>query len=832
MNRATVDYGIDLGTTNSEVALFNGTAPEIIKNNEGAEITPSAVWMDKNGRLHVGKLAKQRLEDDPDNAFCEFKLQMGSPTEYTFARTGRTMKPEDLSAEVLKSLKGDVQRLRGEELGAAVITVPAAFELPQCDATNKAARLAGFQFSPLVQEPVAAAMAYGFDSQSENVFWLVYDFGGGTFDAAVVQVRDGVIQVVNHGGDKHLGGKLLDWEIVEQLLIPAVQKQAPVGELRRGNPKCRAAIAKLKLLAEEAKIRVSAEDSAEIIIDNLCIDDRGEPVRFEYELRRADVERLAEPFVLRSINVVRQVLAEQRLEPEHVERVLLVGGPTMMPYLRQRLADRKDGLGIPLEFGVDPLTVVARGAAVFARTQRTEAQPVVAAAGQYAVQLEYKPAGPDPEPLVGGMVVAPQATNLAGHSIEFVNVTVQPPWRSGRIGLSPDGGFITNLWAQKGPENKFLVELRNAAGTKVPTVPDHFTYVIMVVSTDQPLIHSMGIGLANNEMEFYFNKGEALPVRHREVLLTATQLRRGQIDDIVRVPVMEGQKRRADRNHHIGSLEIKGSEVNRDVAPGSEIEVTLEIDRSRLIRVKAYVPVLDEEFENMLKLGGEQPDREHLQKDFDREKARLEKLRRQVKETRDAEAEKALFRIDGERMLHDVEVSLGAMTGDRDAGQKCQDRLLDLKGALDEVEDKLAWPALVAAAGKEVEVERKIVNDANFKATREEKEQFATLEREIRAAIGERDPDLLHRKVQELDRLGAIIVLRHPAWWVAQLERFEKGQRKVTDAVRAADYVAQGRRAINNNDPNGLKAAVRQLFTLLPADDTDRQRFSGVMRSA
>jgi molecular chaperone DnaK len=504
----------------------------------------------------------------------------------------------------------------------------------------------------------------------------------------------------------------------------------------------------------------------------------------------------------------------------------------MMPYLRQRLADRTEGLGIPLEFGVDPLTVVARGAAVFARTQRMQAEPIIPLPGRYAVELEYKPAGPDPEPLVGGKVVAPPAANLAGHTIEFVNVTMQPPWRSGKIGLSPDGGFMTTVQAQKGPENKFLIELHNAADSKVPTVPEHFTYVIIVASSGQPLIHSMGIGLANNEMESYFNKGEALPIRRRKVLLTAAQLRRGRVEDVVRVPVMEGQKVRADRNHHIGSLEIKGSDVKRDVPPGSEIEVTLEIDRSRLILVKAYVPVLNEEFENMLKLGSEEPNRARLQMDFGREKARLEKLRQQVKETRDAEADKALFRIDGERMLHDVEVSLAAMTEDPDAGQKCQDRLLDLKGALDEVEDKLAWPALVASARKEVEVERNIVNDATFKATHEEKEQFAMLERETRAAIGERDPDLLRRKVQEMDRLGAIIVLRHPGWWLAQFERFEKEQCKVTDAARAAEYIAQGRRAVNDNDAERLKAAVRQLFSLLPPDDADRQRFSDVMRSA
>lgn len=225
--RTTIDYGIDLGTTNSAIAVLKGTQAQVIPNNEGSSFTPSAVWIDKRGRLHVGREAKQRHEQDPDNCHIEFKLLMGQGErcKKTFAKSGREMLPEELSAEVLKSLKADVRQSTGEELIAAVITVPAAFEVDQCDATRKAAELAGFTTSPLLQEPVAAALAYGFQSGSDNVFWMVYDFGGGTFDAAVIQVRDGVIQVVNHAGNNYLGGQRIDWDIVNKKLIPELTKQ-------------------------------------------------------------------------------------------------------------------------------------------------------------------------------------------------------------------------------------------------------------------------------------------------------------------------------------------------------------------------------------------------------------------------------------------------------------------------------------------------------------------------------------------------------------------------------------------------------------------------------
>ena len=142
MSRETIDFGIDLGTTNSAIAVLNGTTTEILRNNDGLEYAPSAVWIDRKDRIHVGRPAREHLEDDPENAASEFKLQMGTDTDFEFARSGRSMKAEELSSEVLKVLRGDAKQRTGEDIQAAVITVPAAFELPQCDATRKAAEMA------------------------------------------------------------------------------------------------------------------------------------------------------------------------------------------------------------------------------------------------------------------------------------------------------------------------------------------------------------------------------------------------------------------------------------------------------------------------------------------------------------------------------------------------------------------------------------------------------------------------------------------------------------------------------------------------------------------
>jgi molecular chaperone DnaK len=816
MNRMTVDFGIDLGTTNSAIALLKGTEVEIIKNNEGHEYTPSAVFVDKNNALIVGSRAKERLESDPKNAFAEFKLQMGTDAEYVFARNGRKMKPEDLSAEVLKSLKSDVRQHLGEEVSAAVITVPAAFELPQCDATNKAAQLAGVDFSLLVTEPAAAAFAYGFQNENRNAFWLVYDFGGGTFDAAVIKVRDGVIQVVNHEGDNHLGGKLIDWAIVEQLLIPALTREHPLTDFRRGNPKCQKAIAKLKQAAEQAKIAVSRLESAEISIDGLCQDDEGETIDFECDLKKSEVERIARPFILRSVNICRQVLADRRLNIGNIERVLLVGGPTLAPYFRESLADSKEGLGIPLEFSLDPLTVVARGAARFAGTQRNESVAMqTASAGQYVVELDYKPVGNDAEPFVGGRVVACDGEDVSGFTIEFVNAEARTAWRSGKISLSPNGSFSASLWAEAGRTNTFQIELQDAAGAVRETVPGWIPYTIGMEPDDPMLIHSVGLALANNEVRLFFEKGTQLPARKRFIQKLAYRVRKGEAGEAIRLPVVEGDHKKADRNKLIGYLEIPATEIKRDLPAGAEIEITIEIDQSRLVRTEAYITMVNTEFEKVLTMKKTIPDTAELKEDVEREKKRLEAAREKLYVTGDQKATPILARIEGERILEDVESSLDAAAVDRDAADKAQNRLLELKATVDELEDALEIPTLLAEANQIIEWTEEVVNKWGKP---NDQPKFRMLLAELKTTMEARvlNPFDFNRRIENLDELRVGILRSKDEWWLDYLARLEERKEDMTNPALVEQLFAQARRSINNNDIDGVKSACHQLYQLLP----------------
>src|SRR5499427_2508016 len=206
--------GIDLGTTNSAAAVFDGEKVEIVRNPEGASITPSVVKIDARGNVTVGGRARRSLEKDPDNVRAEFKRLMGSPHALRFSASKLERRPEELSAEVLKAIREDVRAQFGVLPAHAVISVPALFELPQNAATSEAARLAGFDRVELIQEPVASAIAAGFKAEEESGPWLVYDLGGGTFDVSLLETQEGLLRVVGHDGDNFLGGRDFDAAIV------------------------------------------------------------------------------------------------------------------------------------------------------------------------------------------------------------------------------------------------------------------------------------------------------------------------------------------------------------------------------------------------------------------------------------------------------------------------------------------------------------------------------------------------------------------------------------------------------------------------------------------
>jgi hypothetical protein len=291
----TIDYGIDLGTTNSCIARWEGGSVRVFQNNDQMNVTPSAVHILKNGRVIVGRRGYAAKLTDPDNVSTEFKRWMGQKDRKHFPLTQRELSAEELSAEVLKSLKEDVRRQTGTNVTAAVITVPAAFGALQCEATARAAQLAGLEEAPLLQEPIAATIGYGIGLDITDQRWLVFDLGGGTLDIAVVSTREGRLNVLEHRGNNLLGGKDIDRLIVEHVLLPALEENY---ELRASGPNGARStlLPRLRIKAEEAKIDLSTEKQVIISLFDLgSKDDSGKPIDMEVPLTRSQLEALMAP---------------------------------------------------------------------------------------------------------------------------------------------------------------------------------------------------------------------------------------------------------------------------------------------------------------------------------------------------------------------------------------------------------------------------------------------------------------------------------------------------------------------------------------------------------
>ena len=821
MSRTTIDYGIDLGTSNSAIAVIAGTGTEVIKNNVDADITPSAVYINRTGNLWVGQNAKSKLADEraEDDVFVEFKRRMGTGFEYAFRASGRHMKPEDLSAEVMKALRSDVAQKKGEQISAAVLTVPAAFELHQCDATKHAAELAGFRTAILLQEPVAAALAYGYQKVDAKAYWLVFDFGGGTFDAALIRSEDGSMVVANHGGDNFLGGSDIDWAIVEQVLLPRVQKEYGLHDFKRGTASYKYDLMRLKAAAETAKIELSRKESTflEATLRRVSTD----TVTFETELTRNDVLRAAEPAVLKAVNIAMRVLAEKGLSASAVEKLIFVGGPTLAPYFRDMVKER---MRIPCDLGMDPLTVVARGAAIFASTQRVvsskEAKPV-ATPGEYSIELIYKPVGSDPEPLVGGRTTAPAGTTLAGCTLEVVNQ--QSKWRSGKITLKDHGAFQLTVRAEKGIENMFRIEFRDTKGTLCPTQPAEFKYTVGVVVEEQPIINNMGIAMADNKVGIHFTKGQGLPAKHTRTYRTSLGLRQGETGSVIKIPIVEGNRELADRNVLIGTVDITPDKIDRDLPAGSEVEVTLHMDTSRLLTVIAYVPLLDEEFPAKIELGGKvrQPDVGVLRQEWNRELARLTDLKSGIEQAHDLDALESVRVLEGSPLVKNLEERFTGEGSDFDALLKADREILEFKVNLDEIAARVAWPSAVKEAGTWLADLAKLVAQ---QGTADEKKRSRVLHEQIETIIAEKNEDRLKKKMEEISDVYSAILYRQTSFWVDYFEVLAGSQSQMGDPSRAAALIEQGRAHVVAASLDELKNVVYQLQDLLPKKVVEQAR--------
>ena len=356
--------GIDLGTTNSCVAVLEGGEPKVIANAEGNRTTPSVVAF-KGEETMVGETAKRQAVTNVKNTISSIKRKMG--TKEKVEANGKEYTPEEISAMILSKLKADAEAYLGDKVTKAVITVPAYFNDAQRQATKNAGKIAGLEVERIINEPTAAALAYGLDKQDKLQTILVYDLGGGTFDVSILELGDGVFEVKATSGNNHLGGDDFDAKISDYL-VEEFKKEHGVDL-----SKDKMAMQRIKDAAEKAKKDLSGMTTAQISLPFITQSDEG-PLHMEVSLSRAKFEDLCRDLFDSTLKPVKDALKEAKLEAKDINKVILVGGSTRIPYIQELV---KKELGQEPSKGVNPDEVVAMGAAIQGGVLTGEVEDIV-----------------------------------------------------------------------------------------------------------------------------------------------------------------------------------------------------------------------------------------------------------------------------------------------------------------------------------------------------------------------------------------------------------------------------------------------------------------------
>lgn len=798
--------GIDLGTTNSAAAVFDGERVSVVRNAQGATVTPSVVRVDKQGRITVGTRARRFLEQDPANTAAEFKRLMGTGQAIDFPAAGKQIKPEALSAEVLKALRQDIHDQLGVAVERAVISVPALFELPQSAATSEAARLAGFARVELLQEPIASALAAGWRADDDGGgTWLVFDLGGGTFDASLLETRDGLLRVVGHDGDNFLGGRDFDWVITEHL----ASQLAVVPS--RSNPDHTSALRALRLAAEDAKIELSRGDRAQVTLAQPLVID-GQDVEVDLELTRATVERLCTPLIDRSLEVCVRLMQANGLAPGKLAKIVLVGGPTVMPIVRHRVAARLEAM---IAEGHDPMTLVAQGAALYAATASLDGRAASQAVstGRH-VWLQYPAVSSDLTPHVVGKFIG------EGAPAKLRLVRNDGAWSSPEAAIAADGTFITSVTLLARRACTFELIATSQSGERIAVSPPAITIVQGLTIGDPPLSRTLGVALANGHVQVYLERGAPLPARRTFTHHTVETVARGSKDSVLRIPIVQGEMDQAHLCRLVGTLDIGGDGVRDTVPTGSAVEVTIELDRGGRLSARALVPVIDQVFEQVAHLLVPDASPESLD-------SAIGDLRRQLMDLRTDAFRNGLTQVIEkldhlEARLSEAERDIDAAHGgDADAAQRARRALLDVDGTMADAHLSRKWPELDAEA-------RSLAIGATSTVGMHGSDAERALLQEVLAAMEQarstKDAPELERQMRLARRLSSAAFNRTPEAWEWYFEDAASEVSRTTDLPRAQKLVAEGKRAVDKGDNETLRKVVKDLWSLLPEDSEARKR--------
>ncbi|MDR1792487.1 MAG: Hsp70 family protein [Bacteroidales bacterium] len=614
--RTKIDYGIDLGTTNSSIARMENGVPVVRKSDKLKDTIPSCVSFNKRKDVLIGDAALNVLQNETvrslktfeaskTNTFIEFKRTMGTTHTYDCVNMGKSFTSTELSAEVLKKLKTLIQ---DEELFSIVITVPAKFGNQQKEATMQAAKLAGFQQVQLLQEPVAAATAYGLSKQSKDGFWLVFDFGGGTFDAALVKSEEGILSVKDTAGDNWLGGKNLDEAIVDQIIIPYLQSHYSIDNILKDANKKQLLRATVKRYAEEAKNQLSFTNSYTILsnLGDLPFEDtNGEEPEIDIVITDKDLEKVIAPIFQKAIDITQNLLKRNNLNGSDLHKLILVGGPTHSPILRQMLRLQ---ITPNVDPSVDPMTVVAKGAALYASTidVAPEIQNQTRDETKLQLEIKYEAVSAEKTELVNIKILKDKSKGNIPDEIFIELYRSDGGWNSPRTKTGAKGSLL-EVDLQENCSNIFVLNVCDNQGNRIDCEPSSFNILQGIGGLDGMQVLPSHVCIVK-----YFPEEEKnliFPVKGLEKnkrypaigvtngLRTRSILRPGMIEDTICIPIYEGEYNakgtNPELNNPIFEVIITGEKIPSLIPEGSTLDITIKVDKSGLMKFSAYFPAID-----------------------------------------------------------------------------------------------------------------------------------------------------------------------------------------------------------------------------------------------
>lgn len=827
-----INFAIDLGTTNSLIAKFEKGHVEVFKNPTTFKETLPSVVAFRNDRILVGDAAKNYVTKDPKRVAGCFKRKMG--TTETIKLSGGSKTPVELSAYVLKELKTFVHS--GEQVEAAVITIPASFDTVQSNATKEAGLAAGFKSVILLQEPIAASLAYANKEKSldlRNSQWMVYDLGGGTFDVALVKIVEGELTVVDHEGDNYLGGSDFDAAIVEKIIVPQIAESGKftdlLSQMKSDNGRYNVQWYNLLQKAEEAKIELSSKTSAEIDLSLVSLDDEdGNPIDTLLTITRSDFEKVIKAEVEATAEMMKTILTRNSLQPSDLSFVLMVGGGAYIPYVRKRIEEL---LGLTVNTSIDPTNAIAVGAAFFAGTKEFTSENTKknkpSNDRNLKIKTVYNRSSQESDEIftakfdgdVVGLfyrIKSYDGSFDSGLKALSARISEDLPLRDGEYNLFNFGVFDDeNNLVDVGFDSIQIAHGRySVAGQMLPED-------ICLVTDD--------ISNKDTRLKKIFSKNGILPSKSKASVEVAKTIIKDSLDEIKIVIVEGASDKHSSTNKPIGNLIVSGSQISRDLIRGTEIDLTFEISESRDLTVSAYLNGTGQEFS--LVFNGKN---RHVEpKMLAREVLDLEKrIQDEADEASNLGNQAA---ADGlEKLLSGVQ-SLMAK-----CGSLSDDDVTTDKFKLEDQKRKLAEKVFELTSSKRLDIAK--TNYASVKSkvaelvfengNDREKHQLREILARETTFINSSSPERITAVTEDLEGLHFTILSRMPGFLVGMFEHLVEKRASMNDQMQANQLIDAGRREIASQSWDDLRQINGRLWELMPNEvqvADDMRLYTGIV---